>query len=492
MHKKLSLIFVYVFISLGVCSAQQDMSLSDVIRTARHQSVEALQARQAFISTYWAYRSYQASRLPSVYMYGDIMNFDRSLTLLQSPEDGSLNYVGSNNLQNGIGLQVNQNITFTGGTLSVASDLSRIDQFGMNKSLTWYSRPVTVSYYQPLFTYNQFKWDKKIEPKEYEKGKRQYMEFMEQITINTVRAYHSLILARMNNDIATSNYANTGKMLSVARERQVLGSVTRDELLQLELRMLNDSISINETAVAVREAQMVLNSVLGYDESYEITPVLEENLPDVYMDYDLVMAKALENSTFNLDNEINLLNAEAAVAQAKASRGISMSLNARFGLSQTAPDFGGVYSDLLDQEVVGLSFSVPIFDWGLGKGKVQKAKAAQEVVRAQVQQSENDFRRQIFTAVGQFNNQRHQCSVSKRAMLIAQERYELMMEKFRSGKASVMELNTAQSENDTALQKYITDVSNFWEYYYTLRQYTLYDFIKGEDLDIDVNEMIAR
>ena len=77
-------------------------------------------------------------------------------------------------------------------------------------------------------------------------------------------------------------------------------------------------------------------------------------------------------------------------------------------------------------------------------------------------------------------------------MQIAQERYELMMEKFRGGKASVMELNTAQSENDTALKKYITDVSNFWEYFYTLRQYTLYDFITGKDLDIDVNEMITR
>lgn len=237
---------------------------------------------------------------------------------------------------------------------------------------------------------------------------------------------------------------------------------------------------------------MSLNSVLGYDESFEIIPVLEENLPVISMDYDFVIAKALDNSTFNLENEINLLNAESSVAQAKASRGISMSLNARFGLSQTAPEFAGVYSDLLDQEVVGLSFSVPIFDWGLGKGKVQKARAAQEVVRAQVQQSENDYRRKIFTAVGQFNNQRNQCSVSRRAMQIAQERYELMIEKFRSGKASVMELNTAQSENDTARQKYITDVSNFWEYYYTLRQYTLYDFIKGEDLEIDVNEMILR
>ena len=285
----------------------QEVTLTEAVRTARSQSVEAMETKQAFISTYWAYRSYKASRLPSFNLYGGLMNFDRSLTLMQSYEDGSFQYVNSYNLQNSLGLQVSQNLTFTGGTLSVYSDLSRIDQFGMDKSLTWYSQPITVSYYQPLFTYNQFKWDKKIEPKEYEKGKRQYMESMEQITINTVRAYHSLILARMNNNIATSNYANTGKMLSVARERQVLGSVTRDELLQLELRMLNDSISINETAVAVREAQMVLNSVLGYDESYEITPVLEENLPDVYMDYDMVMAKALENSTFNLDNAL-LLN----------------------------------------------------------------------------------------------------------------------------------------------------------------------------------------
>ena len=76
-------------------------------------------------------------------------------------------------------------------------------------------------------------------------------------------------------------------------------------------------------------------------------------------------------------------------------------------MSQTGPEFPAAYKNLLDQEVVGITFSIPIFDWGLGKGKVQKAKAAQEVVRAQVQKSENDFRRKMFTAVGQFNNQRH-------------------------------------------------------------------------------------
>ena len=466
------------------------MNLSETIHIARNQSVEALEARQAFISTYWAYRSYKASRLPSFYMYGNLMNFDRSLTLLQNPDDGTLNYVSSNNLQNSVGLQVNQNITFTGGTLSVATDLSRIDQFGMNKSLTWYSRPVTVSYYQPLFTYNQFKWDKKIEPKEYEKGKREYLERMEDITIDAVYAYHNLLLAKTNNAISKSNFENSGNMLRIAGERLQLGDVTKAEYLQLELRMLNDSISINETAVAVRQAQMQLNSLLGYDESYEIIPYAEDRLPDIQMDYELVMEKSLKNSSFGLRNELSLLNAESDVAYAKASRGFSFALNARFGMSQTGPQLPETYKNLLDQEVVGITFSIPIFDWGLGRGKVQKARAAQEVVKAQVQQSENDYRRQLFTAVNQFNNQRQQCLVSRKAMFIASERYELTMHRFREGNASVTDLNMAQSENDSALRQYVSDLCNFWIYYYTLRQHTLYDFIKGCDLEIDIYEMV--
>lgn len=491
MKKYLITVFGVLMLCL-VTGHAQTMTLSEAIVTARNQSVEALEARQSFISTYWAYRSYKASRLPSFNLYGDLMNFDRSQVLMQSYEDGSFRYVNSYNLQNSFGLQVKQNVTFTGGMLTVYSDLSRIDQFGKDRSLTWYSQPITVSYRQPLFAYNQFKWDKLVEPKEYERGKRKYLESMESITISTVTAYHNLITARMNHEVALSNFEDRSRMLSVAAERMKLGSVTRDEYLQLELGMLNDSISINETSVRVREAQMILNSVLGFDESYEIVPVLNENLPDIMMDYDFVMLKAMENSTFNLNNEISLLNAQSNVARAKADRGISMSLNARFGLSQNAPEFLGAYSDLLDQEVVGISFSVPIFDWGLGKGKVQKAKAAEEVVRAQVLQSENDFRRKIFTAVGQFNNQKQQCVVSKRAMLIAQERYELMEDKFRKGNASVLELNTARSESDSAKKKYVQDISGFWNFYYELRQCTLYDFIDRKDIDIDINEMIEK
>ena len=120
---------------------------------------------------------------------------------------------------------------------------------------------------------------------------------------------------------------------------------------------------------------------------------------------------------------------------------------------------------------------------------MKKAEAATEVVKAQVEQAENDRRISLYTAVGQFNNQRQLCDVSRRAAAIAQERYALVMERFRSGKASVTDLNTARTESDSAIQKYIRDISSFWSYYYTLRKLTLYDFLSGEDLTVDYDEM---
>ena len=126
---------------------------------------------------------------------------------------------------------------------------------------------------------------------------------------------------------------------------------------------------MGECLVKMREAQMQLNSLLGFDESVEILPVVEDYLPEVVIDYDLVLDKCLKNSTFSLQNEINELQAESAVAKAKADRGVTMSLNARLGLSQTGSSLPDAYKDLLDQEVVGGVVQHPYLRLGPRKGQ---------------------------------------------------------------------------------------------------------------------------
>lgn len=483
-------IAVFLSISSICANGQMRMTMEEAISRARQESVQALKARSAFVSSYWSWRTYRASRLPSLNAYGNLGSLNRSLTLLQNYETGEMVYAKTYNMQNSLGLSISQIIPFTGGSVSLYSDLARIDQFGAYSNKTWYAQPITLSYSQPLFSFNQYKWDEKISPKEYEKAKRVYIESMENVTIQAVQLYYSLAMALQKNVVAKTNFKNSRKMLAVASERNKLNGISRDDYLQLELKALNDSIIVNETEIDLKDAQMNFCTYIGMGPDEEVIPELSDDLPDIYMDYDFVLDKSINNSSFVVSNEINILNADAAIAQAKANRGLTMKLSARFGLSNSAPEIRTTYNNLLDQEVVGLTFSIPIYDWGLGKGKVKKAEAAAEVIRAQVIQAETEYRRSLFTSVGQFNNQRQQCAVSKRAARIANERYLLMLDKFAAGSATVLELKNAQQENDSAATQYILDLMNYWNYYFSLRQLALYDFITDCDLNVDYREIV--
>lgn len=468
------------------------LTLEDVIYSAQNQSIAAMTAKYSFVSSYWSYRSYKASRLPSLNLTGNLLNFDRSLSLLQDYKTGDLRYFENYNMQNQLGIMLRQNITLTGGTLSVYSSLNRLDQFGSIDRKSYYSQPITLSYAQPLFAYNSFKWAKKIQPKEYELAKRRYIEAMENITSQAVNYFFSLVLSQANHHKAMKNYENTKSLYAIAEQRYKIGSISKDELLQLELRMLNDSLSINNTALLLREQKMRLTSYLRLKESMQIKPIIDENVPIIQLDYDMVLSKALANSSFELENEVALLNAEANIAQAKSNRGATASLNARFGLSQTADNFSGAYSNMLDQEVVGLQFSLPIFDWGMGKGRVKMAKARAEMIRSTIEQAEIDYRHEIYTLLEQFINQRNHCEVSRRAQNIAQDRYDIAMDNFRRGKLSVTEMNTAQSEKDSAEQTYISSLATFWNYYYHLRRITLYDFLSKKDIQAEFDKIMEE
>lgn len=468
------------------------LTLDNAIYTAHSQSIAAMVAKYTFLSSYWSFRSYQASRLPSLNLTGEVLSFDRSLRLLQDYDTGEMRYLDNYNLQNTLGLSIRQNIALTGGMLQLYSTLNRLDQFAPKESKSYYSQPITLSYTQPLFAYNQFKWDKKIAPKEYELAKRTYIEAMEDVTVQAVNYYFSLLLCRTKHAIADKNYGNTKSLYAIAEERLKLGSITHDELLQLQLRMLNDSLAINETALSVREQQMKLNSFLRYRENVDVEPILDDNIPAIEIDYVTVLDKALENSSFNIDNQIRILNSNAGVAKARAERGATATINARFGLSQTGNNFRTAYSNLLDQEVIGLEFSIPIFDWGMGKGRVRMARAKSEMVRSQIEQDEADYRHTIYTLIEQFHNQRNQCAVAARAREVAERRYAIALENFRRGTVSVTDMNTAQTEKDEANQTYVSALADFWNYYYSLRRKTLYDFISHTDISVEFDKLIKE
>ena len=462
------------------------LGLEEAIATAHDQSPAALLARHTFLTSYWEYRSYRADQLPALRLTGSVGQYNRSLVALQDAATGAFNYVGNNTLNNSLSLSLNQNITLTGGTVAVSTGLGRLDQFAPESRQTWNSNPVYVSVNQPISAYNSFRWEKKIEPRKYELAKRAYAEALEAVTVTVSSYFFDLLLAQRRLETARASRENTAQLYAIAQERFRLGSLSRDEVLQLELKLLGDDLSISDCAVQAQMAMMRLRNYLGYNETVELLLLAPEAEGTLMLSYDDVLGKVLSNSSTTLDYELRTLSADRAVAQAKAAAGLSANLSARFGLNQVGNDLPAAYRHPLDQEVVGLTLSMPILDWGKGRGRVKVAQSQAEVVEAQIEQAQALLRENVALKVMQFNRQGSQCEVSRKAEAVGRERFAAARERFLSGAISVTELNTAQSEMESAAIRYLQDLASWWQYYYDIRRMTLYDYLKKDQIGYDL------
>lgn len=480
-----------MFLAASECVHAQSLSLNDAIDIAKRQSYEATVARLNFTGQYWSYRSFRAELLPAVNLSGGLFQFNRSMVETRNFEDGRISYVENNSLRNSLTLSVDQNIAALGGTLSLQSYLYRLDQFSYDTRI-YNSQPIRLSYTQPLRTFNRLKWQKKTEPLKYTKAKRAYMEAMEGVTITAVRLFFNVLSAQSVYQQSINNLKDREALFEIARKRFELGTVRKSEILQLELSLLNAQVEVRNNQLTLNNQRFSLFSFLRIPprESIELMPPV--TIPDITINADDVLGKALANSTHTLSQQVTLLEAQKAVAQAKAAKGLQVRLNSEFALNRTANAFSDAYRGLQDNEIVGLTVSMPIFDWGVSKGRVRMAQAELDVTRTQLEQAHENYVQDLRTSVMQFNTQAEQCRNALRAQDIADERYAITKRRFETGAVTVTELNTAQQESEGARAQYIRLLQTYWTDYYTLRKATLYDWLHGHDITIDFDEIIKK
>lgn len=466
------------------------LTLQDAITEAQDQSPAAMSARLSFLQSYWQYRSYKAQFLPSLNLVANIGNYNRSLMALQDPQTGEINYVTNDNLNNRLSLSVDQNIPLTGGTVSLFTSLHRLDQFSPKDILTFNSQPINITLSQPLNAYNRLKWEKRTEPQKYEKAKREYLELVEGIGVTVADLYFQIISLQKTIDLKTKNIENSELLYAIALERFKLGTENKNNLMQMEVRILNQKLELNDSRTNLETMLLKFRSFLGYNDNVDLILKDTDIVPSISIDPEDVYQRAKENSSYIMNQEILITEAQQDVAKNKANNGIQATLSAQFGLTQKGDNLSTAFRNPMDQEIVSLGLRMPIVDWGLGKGKVKMARSREELVRSNAEQAVRDFKQDIYIKVARFNNQRIQCEISAKADSLAGLRYENARERFRNGTITVTDLNNAQTEKDEAALRYLKDLGNYWNYFYTIRKLALYDYITNKKIGADYEKII--
>ena len=467
------------------------LTLDEVIELAHTQSLMALMSRHQFRSSYWEFRSYKASTRPGLTLEGTIPSLTNATESVIQP-DGTEEFVERSFMRTSLDLQLNQNIAPTGGRVFISSQLQRNDNFGEDPPTNYLSNPITIGFMQPINGYNEFRWDRQIEPIKYEAAKLTYINTMERVSQRAVGYFFDLALAQINVAIANKNLANSDTLYQIATGRYELGTIAENELLQMELSRLNSEASMNEATIDLELRKSRLRSFLGFNERVSLELTLPSEVPEIEVDYNRTLEEARANNPEILTMEQQLLEAERAVAEARSQKGIRGDLFAQFGLNGVDQTISDSYSGLNRQQRVEVGVTIPLLDWGQGRGRYRMAQSAEEVVKMDVSQSIIDFDENIFLQVMQFNLQDNQVAIAAKADTIADLRYEVSKQRFLIGKIDVLDLNVALEEKDVARRSYVEALRNYWDYYYSLRGLTLYDWQKDIKLSEDFDELLEQ
>lgn len=474
--KKTTILFLLLTVCQSMLAADADtlvLGLQDAIRLALQQSPSAQSARNAFLSAHWNYRYHQANYLPSITLSSSPYINKEMNKITQS--DGTARFIQQDQFGADLTLKVNQNISLTGGSLFFKSTLNRMDELH-DKTRAYSSQPLLIGYEQSLFGYNALKWDRRIEPLRYREAKKQYAETMEIISATTCNYFFSLASAQTELEMARQNFASADTLYSMAQGRYQIGTITENEMLQLEINRLNEETSVMDAEINLREVMQSVRSFLGLEQTVMLSLIVPDSVPQFEVPLQHAMELALQNSPDPDYYQLIRKESESYLAQAKANRGFRADLYMQFGLSQTGRDVPSSYRHPQNQEYASVSLSLPILDWGRGKGRVKVAQSQLALTETQAEQGMNDFRQNVEKLVLQFNMQARRVHIASLTDQRAEQRHAVARRLYIMGRSSILDLNAATGEKNAAKRNSLSTLRTYWSLYYTLRSMTQYDF----------------
>jgi len=467
---------------------KMNLSLRNVVDLAIAQSSAVKYVQNTNVNYFWRWKNFRKTFLPNLVVSGTLPSYNQSTVPVTQP-DGSIEFKAVSNLMTSANLSLNQSIPLTGTSIYASTSASRV-QDNYKKQTTFSGNPISFGFYQPIFAYNWMKWSKKTEPLIYNESQKNFIQSIEEIAYTATARFFNYLRIQTDFKLAESALKNSNDNLRIARTKQKLGQISENDFSRIELSVLNAQKALNSAEMQLKNSDFELKSYIGLDQNQGIELQMPLNITLFDIDSKKALAEAKVNRPEPVNFERRLIDADRALTQAKRGTGLSATLSGSYGLSNSGESLHGIYQDPLKSQVLQLTMSVPILDWGKAASTVKMAEAQRDLAQFDVQKAKEDFDRSVIVQVEQFGLLKDQLKTAKEADRVAENGYRIALKRFQNGEISITDLNIALSERETAKRDYIGSLATYWLAYYNLRILTLYDFETDQKLNYE-NPMLT-
>lgn len=458
------------------------LNLQECIDYAIENSPSAKSARSAYIARTERIKAFDAGFLPQLSFNASIPGLSRQIILVQDTGAVQVYQQQSQYLGYG-GLNLSQKIAPLGSEISIFSGISRVDNIFNNQIQTnWRTNPFLLTYRQPIFSYNSMKWESKVQEINEFKNNNEFVSEIENISVLVTNRFFDLYIAEMNLKNAQQNIGVNDTLYTISKGRFEVGNIAENDLLQSELAFLNSKNAFERTMLDYRQAYDEFKISLGIPASKQIKITPPLTVPNVLVNENVALEKALANNPEIKNIELNNLRALMNLKMAESSNGINANLIASFGYNKSARIFESAYKDLLDQQELNLTLEVPIYRWGKGDSEIDAAYEEKRQIEINSELQRKNFEIEVRYQALRFNQLVNQIGIAAKADTIASKRFEVAINRYYIGKIDLNSFFIAQNEKDSAFQSYIQTLKSFWTAYYNIRKLTLYDFLNSKEI----------
>ncbi len=472
---KNSLIFILLITSgIKYSSAQEVLTLEKALETAFEyspaliQSKLSLEQRQLNLIAQHASLKSQFSLDVNPFQYNRNNRYD----------ERTASWFDNETMSSSASLGIKQPIKWTDGSISLINDFSWQD--AMNKTSdvqnTSFNHDISLRIEQPLFTYNRTKMELKELEYSLENAKISYAMQELNIEKSVTSQFYSVYQKQKDLNIAQDEYNNQKQNYEIIKNKVDAGLVAKEELYQADVNLANSESSVYSSEISYENAKDNFKILLGISLDEDVMVLPNTSITSVEVNTKEAVKYALDQRMEIRQKEISLEEDVFSIIRAKAVNEFKGSISARIGLNALGDKVNSMYDNPTDNEQIGISLAIPIFDWGAQKARVKSSELAMESNEINFTEEKKDITINVIQICRNLPTLIRQIEIKKKTIDNAERTYDINLEKYRNGNLTGIELQQYQTQLTQTKQAYTDAIIKYKIELLNLKIQTLWDF----------------
>lgn len=458
----------------SICFAQQVLTLDKALSIAFQNSPALIQSKLSLQQNELNLQAQQASLKSQFSLDVSPFNYSRS----SQYDSYNSKWFDSKTMSSSASLGIVQPIKWTDGTVSLVNDVSWQDASNRSSGgkSTAFNHNISLRIEQPIFTYNRTKMQLKELELSLENARLSYA--MQQLNIekNVTDNFYSVYQRFKDLSIARDEYANQKQNYDIIKNKVEAGLVAREELFQAEVNLATSESSVYTAEINYENAKDNFKLLLGVSLDEDIAVLPNTEVESITVNTEEAVKHGLDQRMELRQKQITLERDVFSIIRAKAENEFKGNISARVGLNALGDKVGNMYDNPTDNEQIGVSLTIPIFDWGAKKARVQSSKLAMESDEVDMSEQKKEITINIRQICRNLPTLINQINIKKKSIENAERTYEINLEKYRNGNLTGMELQQYQTQLTSAKQEYTNAIISYKLELLNLKVQTLWDY----------------